>query len=159
MLFSAYGQVLREACEATGCVTDPAEDLAAVVRETDLGPDLLSAIGIFGIVDPDYGGLPDLLHAAAGGDVRLEGFLEDFRADTRVPAADLSQGLHASTLCAEAVWPWEGDSALAGRAAALDAYVASLSGAGIVAVRPGNLARQRAGRHLLELASDAPAFA
>ena len=50
-----------EACEATGCVTDPAEDLAAVVRETDLGPDLLSAIGIFGIVDPDYGGLPDLL--------------------------------------------------------------------------------------------------
>jgi pimeloyl-ACP methyl ester carboxylesterase len=29
-------------------VTDPADDLAAVVRETDLGPDLFSAIGIFG---------------------------------------------------------------------------------------------------------------
>ncbi|HET6686399.1 MAG TPA: alpha/beta hydrolase [Jiangellaceae bacterium] len=127
MLFSAYGRVLREACEATGCVTDPAEDLAAVVRETDLGPDLLSAIGIFGIVDPDYGGLPELLHAAAGGEAGpLEGFLEDFRADTRVPAADLSQGLHASTLCAEAVWPWESDSAPAGRTAALDAFVASL---------------------------------
>jgi pimeloyl-ACP methyl ester carboxylesterase len=126
-LFGAYGRVLRDACEATGCVTDPADDLAAVVRETDLGPDLFSAIGIFGIVDPDYGGLPELLHAAAGGDVGpLEGFLEGFRADTRMPAADLSQGLHASTLCAEAVWPWKGDSPLTGRAAALDAFVASL---------------------------------
>ncbi len=126
-LFSAYGRVLRDACEATGCGTDPAEDLAAVVRETGLGPDLLSAIGIFGIIDPEYGGLLELLHAAAGGDTDpLEGFLSDFRADTRVPASDLSQGLHASTLCAEAVWPWDGDSPVEERTAALDDFVAAL---------------------------------
>ncbi|HJU97652.1 MAG TPA: alpha/beta hydrolase [Jiangellaceae bacterium] len=126
-LFRAYGRVLREACEATACATDPAEDLASVVRATDLGPDLVSAIGIVGIVDPDYNGLPELLNAAAGGETRpLEAFLEDFRAETRVPATDLSQGLHASTLCAEAVWPWEGDSPVAGRATVLDSYVASI---------------------------------
>ena len=97
------------------------------MRTTDLGPHLLSAIGILGIVDPDYSGLPELLHAAAGGETGpLGGFLDGFRTETRVPATDLSQGLHASTLCAEAVWPWEGDSPLDGRATALDAFVASV---------------------------------
>lgn len=126
-LFAAYGRVLRDACEASECPTDPAEDLAAVVRRVDLGPELLSAIGIYGIIDPDYGGIPDLLRSAAEGDTGpLEGFLAGFRADTRAPAQELSQGLHASTLCAEAVWPWDSGSTVESRADALDAFVAAL---------------------------------
>ncbi len=36
-LFSAYARVLRDACAATACRTNPAEDLATVVRTDGLG--------------------------------------------------------------------------------------------------------------------------
>jgi pimeloyl-ACP methyl ester carboxylesterase len=47
------------------------------------------------------------LHAAAQGDMQaLDDMIAGVRRGVQVPAAELSQGLHASTLCADGVWPW-----------------------------------------------------
>jgi pimeloyl-ACP methyl ester carboxylesterase len=107
-------RVLRLACRGTGCPGDPADDLAVVVRSTHAGPDLLAALTLESIVDPTFRSVfdvPVLLHDARLG--RLNG-LQRFVATTRswsaIPAAELSQGLHASALCGDWSFPW-GDSA------------------------------------------------
>src|SRR5207237_6090177 len=61
-----------------------------------------------------------LRRARRGNTAQLDGCLATVKRWERVPAGELSQGLHASTLCADWRFPW-GDSAapLAGRAATL----------------------------------------
>lgn len=60
-----------------------------------------------GIVDPSYPGVPEMLHAAAAGDrAALDRFVEAVHRGSAATAQDLSQGLHASTLCADLDWPW-----------------------------------------------------
>ena len=70
---------------------------------------------------PSYPGVLGGLRAArAGHPQRLERIVRIVRRAQRAPAAVLSQGLHAATLCADARPPWGGPEApLAGREAAL----------------------------------------
>ncbi|MBV6698206.1 alpha/beta fold hydrolase [Kitasatospora aureofaciens] len=118
----AAARVLTAACKATGCTTDPAADLAETVRRYHNGPAVLDAITSFEFVDPNYGKIPDALHeAAAGRPGRLQSFIDGAHQGNAVPAEFLSQGLHASTLCADGEFPWgTSDSPVDGRAAALD---------------------------------------
>jgi pimeloyl-ACP methyl ester carboxylesterase len=122
----AVGRVLRSVCGA-GC----ANDLAAVVRRDHDGPQLLDALTAMSIIDPTYRGaidVPALVHRAArGDDAGLEAFLVTARRWQAAPAGALSQGLHASALCADWRFPWGDSSApLAGREAKLEAALAGI---------------------------------
>ncbi|GAB7185984.1 hypothetical protein ATKI12_5815 [Kitasatospora sp. Ki12] len=118
----ATARVLRTACQATGCTTDPAADLAATVRRYGNGAQILDALTSYEFADPDYGGVPEALHeAAAGQPAKLQAFIDDVRKNDAAPAEFLSQGLHAATLCADGTYPWgTTDTPVAGRAAALE---------------------------------------
>ncbi len=126
----ATARVLRLACRS-GCPGDPAADLAAVVRARHVGPGLLDALTLLSIVDPTYRtrfDVPALLHEARNG--RPDGlnrFLAVTHGWNQATAGELSQGLHASTLCADWRYPWGDSSApLAGRPAALARVVRRL---------------------------------
>ncbi|MFD5465225.1 alpha/beta fold hydrolase [Kitasatospora sp. NPDC127059] len=118
----ATARVLRTACQATGCTTDPAADLAATVRKYGNGAQILDALTSYEFADPDYGGVPEALHEAAGGNPqKLQAFIDDVHRNDAAPAELLSQGLHAATLCADGRYPWgSSDTPVAGRAAALE---------------------------------------
>ncbi|MET8540827.1 alpha/beta fold hydrolase [Kitasatospora sp. NPDC004799] len=119
----ATARVLRAACQATGCTTDPAADLAATVRRYGNGAQILSALTGYEFIDPDYGGVPEILHeAAAGQPAKLRDFFELVHREVdAAPAEDLSQGLHSATLCADSRFPWgTTDTPVEGRAAALE---------------------------------------
>jgi pimeloyl-ACP methyl ester carboxylesterase len=123
----AVGRVLRAACSAPACPTDPAADLAAVVRR-EHGPQLLDALTSISIVDPTFRrvfDVPALLRRARDGDpAALDGLLRTVRGWEAYPASALSQGLHASALCADWRFPWGGsDAPLATRGALLAAAV------------------------------------
>jgi pimeloyl-ACP methyl ester carboxylesterase len=127
--FAAVKRVLASVCGA-GCVAD----LAAVVRHDRLGPQLLDALTFDSIADPTYRkywDVPAALHAARHGNRELlNRFLAAARANQRIPAAALDQGLHASALCADWRYPWGTSAApMAGRAAKLRAAVARIPAA------------------------------
>ncbi|WP_181442390.1 alpha/beta fold hydrolase [Streptomyces tateyamensis] len=118
----AAARVLTAACHATGCTTDPAADLAEVVRRDHDGPAVLDLLTSYEFADPDYKGIPDALHqAAAGHPEQLRQFVTSSHQGDAVPADLLSQGLHASTLCADGRFPWgSSDTPVADRAAAVE---------------------------------------
>ncbi|MER7847048.1 alpha/beta fold hydrolase [Kitasatospora sp. NPDC096077] len=119
----ATARVLRAACQATGCTTDPAADLAATVRRYGDGAQILSALTGFEFIDPDFGGFPEALHeAAAGRPAKLQDlFALVHQVVDAAPAEELSQGLHSAALCADSRFPWgTADTPVAGRAAALE---------------------------------------
>jgi pimeloyl-ACP methyl ester carboxylesterase len=121
--FPRVAQVLRNVCGRC------AGDLAAVVTRYHDGPKLLDAIVALSVLDPTYDGLAaDPRDARRGDTTGLDALLDSIRAaEASEPANQLSQGLHASTLCGDWLWPWGDSSApLAGRAAALRRYAASL---------------------------------
>jgi pimeloyl-ACP methyl ester carboxylesterase len=128
----AAGRVLRLECGA-GCVSD----LTAVVRQRHNGPRLLDALALMSIVDPKFHSprdLADALHRARRGDLSgLNDLLQTVRRWNASPAEELSQGLHASALCADWRFPW-GDSQapIPGRGAELARAAARL--------RPRNVA-------------------
>jgi pimeloyl-ACP methyl ester carboxylesterase len=105
-------------------------DLATVVRARHNGPELLDLLTLLSVGAPRGHGAQDALARAAAGD---SGPLKALQARvTRVmeayTAPRLSQGLHASTLCADAHAPWGDASApFKGRVRALDAAAAKLS--------------------------------
>jgi pimeloyl-ACP methyl ester carboxylesterase len=105
----AVGRVLRAVCGNATC----GEDLAVVVRRDHDGPQLLDALTAISIVDPTFRGafdVPALLRQAArGDDGALDAALRTVRGWQSAPAQALSQGLHASALCADWRFPW-GDS-------------------------------------------------
>jgi pimeloyl-ACP methyl ester carboxylesterase len=130
----ATARVLRAACAQPRCGTDPVADLEAVVRQRGDGAELLDALVTLSIVDPTFGGVPEALHAARNGDpAALDRLVDRLRQGDDTPAGQLSQGLHASTLCADTPAPW-GDSStpLAARAAALRRAVDRLSAADVL---------------------------
>jgi pimeloyl-ACP methyl ester carboxylesterase len=103
----ATARVLREVCAARPCASDPVADMAKTVRMRDDGSEILNALTINGIVDPDYGGIPEMLHASAKGDFAgLDKLIAAVHQGSAATAEELSQGLHASTLCADLTWPW-----------------------------------------------------
>ena len=112
-------RVLRAVCRP-GCVGDPAEDLAVVVRRRKDGPALLSALVTLSVIDPRFPGVAAALHEARQGKPgALERLLGRLRPAPGIPPEALSQGLHASTLCADTRMPWGGPAKpLAARAAA-----------------------------------------
>ncbi len=121
--------VLRDACAAQRCGSDPAADLATVVRRYHDGPALLDMLVALSVGDPSFPGVPGALHAAAAG---RPGALHTLMARVHVADAatsgELSQGLHASTLCADMPMPWGGPGTpLAARAAALAGAAARLA--------------------------------
>ncbi|MFG3229831.1 alpha/beta fold hydrolase [Kitasatospora sp. NPDC048194] len=118
----ATARVLRAACRATGCTTDPAADLAATVRTYGNGAQILDALTSYEFADPNYGGVPEALHqAAAGQPEKLRAFIDEVHQGDAAPAELLSQGLHAATLCADGHYPWgTSDTPVEGRAAALE---------------------------------------
>jgi len=125
----AVARVLRDACRAQHCPSDPASDLAAVVRARHDGPELLDTLTAFSIVAPAYPGiLAALRDARQGHPARLDRIVAVVRRGQRAPAAFLSQGLHASTLCGDLRAPWGGpDAPLPGRETALHAAVVRLA--------------------------------
>jgi pimeloyl-ACP methyl ester carboxylesterase len=121
--------VLREACAAQGCAADPANDLAAVVRRYHDGPALLDTLVAMSVGTPSFPGVPAVLRAAASGHpAALSELIARVHADDAATPSELSQGLHASTLCADMPMPWGGpDTPLAARPAALVRSVARLT--------------------------------
>jgi pimeloyl-ACP methyl ester carboxylesterase len=117
----AVPRVLRSSCAEQRCDSDPVSDLAAVVRARHDGPQLLDMLVTLSVADPTYRDVPAALsEARAGLPARLDRLLATARRDERVPAAFLSQGLHASTLCADYPQPWGGPSvAIPARLAAI----------------------------------------
>jgi pimeloyl-ACP methyl ester carboxylesterase len=121
--------VLRDACAAQRCGSDPAADLATVVRRYHDGPALFDTLVAMSVGDPSFPGVPGALHAAAAGQPgALRALMARVHAAEAVTAGELSQGLHASALCADMPMPWGGPGTpLAGRAAALARSVARLT--------------------------------
>ena len=125
------GTVLRLACRAAPrCASDPADDLAAVVRVGHYGPRLLDTLVLLSIVDPTYRksfDVPEVLHEARAGRRGALNAMLAITARDATPAEALSQGLHASAICGDLQWPWGTTAAsLAGRAIALRRAVARL---------------------------------
>ena len=100
----ATARVLRSAC-GRGC----SEDLAAVVRRLGNGSELLAAV-VRMSVDPTFRkprNLADALHRARLGDTGpLNALLRTIKSWESALPEDLSQGLHASALCADLRFPW-----------------------------------------------------
>jgi pimeloyl-ACP methyl ester carboxylesterase len=130
--FPRTAQVLRAVCRAEPCPGDPAADLAADVARYHNGPALLDAVVAISLFDPTFRSVfnvPYALNEARRGNTRpMDAMLAGIRASERSTAASvLSQGLHASALCSDWLYPWGSSAApLAGRAEALGRYAARL---------------------------------
>jgi len=116
-------EVLRMVCQETGCGTDPAGDLAEVVRTRHNGPELLDTIAGLSAGKPNLTAVPAALHQAAGGDsTALDAMIADGHRGTAASADQLSQGLHASAVCQDNPGPWgDASTPAAGRAEAASA--------------------------------------
>jgi len=126
LAFPRVAQVLRNVCGSC------ADDLAADVRRYHNGTKLLDAIVVLSVIDSTYRkeiDLPRALREARlGNPARMREMLAIIRQSESSYGSDqLSQGLHASTLCGDWRWPWGDSSApLAGREAALKRYAKRL---------------------------------
>lgn len=124
--FPRVTQVLRNVCGSC------AGDLAADVARYHDGTELLDALVTLSVFDPTYRTAFDvplvLRQARLGNRGPMDGMLAGIRtAEASTAATDLSQGLHASALCEDWLWPWGSSAApLAGRKAALDRYATRL---------------------------------
>ncbi|MBV9730639.1 MAG: alpha/beta fold hydrolase [Pseudonocardiales bacterium] len=120
--------VLRMVCQENGCPTDPAQDLSEVVRIRHDGPELFDTLTGLSVGRPRLSDVPAALHEALrGDDTTLNAIVATEHRTQAATAEELSQGLHASTLCEDLHGPW-GDAAtpVAGRAAATWKAVAAL---------------------------------
>jgi pimeloyl-ACP methyl ester carboxylesterase len=125
---SRTAEVLRMVCRETACPTDPVQDLSQVVAARHNGPQLFDTLTGLTIGIPRLTGVPTALHDAVEGDyTKLDAIIADVHHDQAATAEQLSQGLHASALCADLHGPW-GDAAtpVPGRAAAAQKAVAAL---------------------------------
>ncbi len=129
----AVGRVLRLVCSRRQCPGDPASDLAAVVRRTTIATGLLDALVTMSVAEPTYRGVPEALHSARQGDpAELESLVARYGPDPATPADALSQGLHASALCADNPMPWgDASTPAANRAPALARAVARIPAAAL----------------------------
>lgn len=129
----AVARVLRSVCRETQCPSDPANDVAAAVRRWNVGTQLLNALVTMSVVDPTYGGVVEALDAARNGNRGpLDALLRQWGPDSGTPAEALSQGLHASALCADTRMPWgDNTTPLAKREPALRRAVAKVPAAAV----------------------------
>src|SRR5262249_9578311 len=128
----AVARVLRLACRDAKCSGDPAADLAAVVRKRHDGGQVLDALTVLSIVDPTFrqiSNVPEALRRPRrGAPAQLTALLIGVGRGQATPAEALSQGLHASAVCADWRFPWgDSDAPLATRAAKLARAAAKLT--------------------------------
>jgi pimeloyl-ACP methyl ester carboxylesterase len=135
-------RVLRLACRrsAGGCASDPAADLHAVLQRDGGGPAIADTVTALSIGEPRLTGFVAALHAARAGNrgplERLEAAVHRAQA---APAAFLSQGLHAATLCADSRFPWAPDTPPSRRPALAGAAAEARAGPGFdTAIATGN---------------------
>lgn len=120
----ASDRVLRDACGEQHCGWDPARDLRVVVHAYRDGPALLNAIVAESVAVPSFGEVLVPLHDAAEGHPQaLDQFLAAIPRYETIPANELSQGLHESTLCLDLASPWNPDASVGDRAVALKQVV------------------------------------
>jgi pimeloyl-ACP methyl ester carboxylesterase len=117
--------------QATARVLGPAatRDLKTVVARRHNGPQMLDMLTALSIGRPRLPFAARALKRAADGDnTTLDRLAAAVRhGEGAYKATDLSQGLHASTLCADTTAPWGGEDApLAGRAEKLEAAAAAV---------------------------------
>jgi pimeloyl-ACP methyl ester carboxylesterase len=131
--FNATAQVLGMACAQIHCTTDPAQDLAQVIRDHHNGPQLLDALTARTGGAPQLSDLPAALHAGALGQMGpLDAIVAGETRGQATPAQDLSQGLHAATECQDMHGPWgDASTPAATRAAATLDAVAALPAAAL----------------------------
>jgi pimeloyl-ACP methyl ester carboxylesterase len=125
---SRTAEVLRMVCQETGCLSDPVQELSQVVAARHDGPQLLDTLTGLSIGTPRLASVLAALHDAAGGDAtKLDAIVAGVHRAQAASAEQLSQGLHASTLCADLHGPW-GDAAtpVPGRVGATQKAVAAL---------------------------------
>jgi pimeloyl-ACP methyl ester carboxylesterase len=109
------------------CPYDPATDLAVAARAPYGGVALLDALVTLSVINPSFTGIPAALHAArTGNPAALESIIGRLRSGDRTPASELSQGLHASALCADTPFPWRASTPLERRADLLARALAGL---------------------------------
>lgn len=119
----ATARVLRDACaKPPACASDPAEDLAWLVRNRDAaaGVALFDMIVTYEFVDPSYRDpsalgtdlMTALRTARAGNTAKLDSLLRNL-ASGGDPLTSFSSGLHAATLCSDMRFPW-GDAGTPG---------------------------------------------
>ncbi|RAG82713.1 esterase [Streptacidiphilus pinicola] len=125
----AVPRVLTASCAALKCGYDPAADVAAVVRRYHDGVAVLDTLTGYEFVDPNQGRMLDALHQAANGSpVYLNAMISAVAQGSAATADQLSQGLHASTLCADGHFPWgTDDTPVASRPATVAATRARLT--------------------------------
>ena len=117
----AFARVFHSICAERHCPSDPVADLHTILANRTDGATLSDAILEAGIYDGYYAGVPEALDAAAhGSPAALNRLLADRAlAAEATPATQLSQGAHASALCADVTWPWRSDDSPATRKAIL----------------------------------------
>jgi len=130
---SRTAEVLRMVCRENGCPTDPAQDLSTVVQARHDGPELLDTLTGLSIGTPQLDDVPAALHDAVGGDyAALDAIIAAEHRDQAATAQELSQGLHASTLCEDLRGPWgDATTPVSGRVAATQRAVAALPEAAV----------------------------
>ena len=105
--FPRTADVLHMACRETDCPTDPAQELAQVVRTRHDGVQLLDTLTALTSGKPELAGMLAALHAAAAGNYTgLDAIVDHERPDGTLPPEDQSQGLHTATLCQDLHGPW-----------------------------------------------------
>jgi pimeloyl-ACP methyl ester carboxylesterase len=126
--FNRTAQVLRMVCAETRCGTDPAQDLSQVIGRRHDGPELLNILSGLTGGAPRLTGMAAALHEAARGDyTSLDAIIAAETRAQAISAEQLSQGLHAATVCEDFIWPWgDADTPVPGRAGATAKAVAAL---------------------------------
>lgn len=132
-VFNRTAQVLRMVCAQTRCPTNPAQDLATVVRARHDGPQLLNTLSGLTLGAPKLVRIPAAVHQAAQGEnTALDTIIAAESRDQATSAEQFSQGLHAATVCADWVWPWGGaDTPVSGRTGAVTKVVTALPDAAL----------------------------
>ena len=131
--FNRTGQVLQMVCTQIRCPTDPAHDLAQIIRVRHNGPQLFDVLSGLTHGAPRLAGALDALHNAARGSYAALDAIIATETQRRAASAEIfSQGLFATTVCADFRWPWStADTPVADRADATTAAVAALSDAAL----------------------------
>lgn len=131
--FNRTGQVLQMVCTQIRCLTDPAQDLAQVIRVRHNGPQLFDVLSGLTHGAPRLVGALDALHNAARGSYAALDAIVTAETQRRAASAEVfSQGLFATTVCADFRWPWgTAETPAPGRADATTAAVAALSDAAL----------------------------
>lgn len=126
-------EVLRMVCAETRCGTDPAQDLAEVIRIRRDGPRLIEIIGGLTSGGTRLSGVPAALHAAARGEsAALEAIIAEENRKPDPTVEQFSHGLRAATVCADFIWPWgDAQTPVSGRADATAKALAALPDAAV----------------------------